>query len=326
MKKNQGLCLILAVVLAVSLIPLCAVAESPSFVKMSANVSLRSGPGTNYYAYTELKTGVTTLWLDNAWSSSGALWYKVKQGGTIGYVSASYTKLISNAGTARATSEVALRTGAGTGYTKLLDIPSGKTARLYGCAWDSSGTIWYEVSYNGKTGYICGKYALPEESAYYSDEPYYSGYGSQTARLTESRLASRSGPSTRYSEPGAFLSRGARVTLLSRAYDSMNEIWWVQAEFTENGVTRRVYTGSWRFDAYSFDLYSLPEEYLITSTSVSTARTLRYGPGDRYASMNKTPSRGQQVKVYAYENGWAQIELTVGGTLMRGWIPEGCLR
>ena len=58
----------------------------------------------------------------------------------------------------------------------------------------------------------------------------YTSYAYVNATLN-SRLATRTGPSTTYDEPGSFFSAGHNVTVLSRAYDTRNNIWWVQVEF-----------------------------------------------------------------------------------------------
>ena len=60
---------------------------------------------------------------------------------------------------------------------------------------------------------------------------------------TNQKLATRTGPGTQYDEPGTFLYAGASVTAVARAWDSYNEIWWVQVDFAEGSSRYRVYTG-----------------------------------------------------------------------------------
>ena len=80
---------------------------------------------------------------------------------------------------------------------------------------------------------------------------------STDGRVKDSRIATRSGPGTKYTEPGTFLSRGDSVIVHTKVWDSRNEIYWVQVEFTYRGEGYRVYTGSWRLDV---DLNRVPYE------------------------------------------------------------------
>ena len=57
---------------------------------------------------------------------------------------------------------------------------------------------------------------------------------SAIGRLNQ-QIATRSGPGTEYFEPGSFLRKGDYVTVHTKVWDSVNEIWWVQVEFTEGG-------------------------------------------------------------------------------------------
>ena len=71
----------------------------------------------------------------------------------------------------------------------------------------------------------------------YEQDPFwyvYSEYAYMPAVLN-SRLSTRTGPGTQYDEPGSFLKAGSEVTVLSKAYDTRNEIWWLQVSFREAG-------------------------------------------------------------------------------------------
>lgn len=82
-----------------------------------------------------------------------------------------------------------------------------------------------------------------------------------TYALTNDRLLLNDGPgTTRYfNRIGYFGSKDERVHVLARAWDPNNGIWWVKVEYPE-GTGRTGWTGYKRFAAYSFDLYSLPNE------------------------------------------------------------------
>lgn len=53
-----------------------------------------------------------------------------------------------------------VRTGAGTSYGKVIAIPYNKTVTWVKAKTkkDSSGNVWYKVTYSGKTGYALSKY------------------------------------------------------------------------------------------------------------------------------------------------------------------------
>lgn len=56
------------------------------------------------------------------------------------------------------TSAVNYRYGPGTGYASMGTIPSGKTLTILGDGRDSSGTVWFLITYNGKQGYVSSNY------------------------------------------------------------------------------------------------------------------------------------------------------------------------
>ena len=60
-----------------------------------------------------------------------------------------------------ATDTVNIRSGAGTGYDKVGKMPSGAIADLV----DDSVEGWYQVSYNGVTGYVSADYSKLTDSA-----------------------------------------------------------------------------------------------------------------------------------------------------------------
>ena len=85
----------------------------------------------------------------------------------------------------------------------------------------------------------------------------YTQYAYVTGTLN-ARLATRTGPGTQYDEPGSFLSAGSKVTVLSKAYDQRNGIWWVKCEIPYKKEIRVLWTGWKRFDHNVTDLESIP--------------------------------------------------------------------
>ena len=139
------------------------------------------------------------------------------------------------------------------------------------------------------------------------------------------KLSTRSGPGTGYEEYGTFLNPGDQVTLISRYYNSNDEIWWVQAEFTYQGATRRVYTGAKRIKE---DTSLLPVEAALGAATVLADMKPLTGPGEHFAPLSGTVKAGQQGKLWAYENGYAQFEYRdqeINRT-RRVWIPQEWVR
>ena len=143
---------------------------------------------------------------------------------------------------------------------------------------------------------------------------------------TNQKLATRTGPSTRYDEPGTFLYAGANVTAVCKAWDSYNEIWWVQVDFTDGSSRYRVYTGLKRLNV---NIQSLTEERNLGSDTVSETANARYGPGTSYASCSLNVPSGTRVTVWGRENGYSLVEYSdsrISNPLRRCWIPSSCLR
>jgi len=74
------------------------------------------------------------------------------------------------------------------------------------------------------------------------------------------RLATRSGPSTRYEDTGTYFLQDMDVLVLSKHYDSYNGIWWVKCRIEDRGAYRYLWTGVKRFYDQDWLLSVLPTE------------------------------------------------------------------
>ncbi|MBR4360387.1 MAG: hypothetical protein IKP32_07195 [Clostridia bacterium] len=153
-------------------------------------------------------------------------------------------------------------------------------------------------------------------------------YSYVTGRLNR-KLATRTGPSTKYDEPGSFLTAGASVIVHSRSYDSMNEIWWLQVEFTANGEKYWAYTGLKRVDG--INLYSILEEKQIGECYISQSTSCYYGPSYSYKQIRRSIPAGVSCKIYGYVYGsgpndsdFIQVEFYDYNInqLRRAWVPD----
>ena len=156
-----------------------------------------------------------------------------------------------------------------------------------------------------------------KEARVYKSDPRYSGVDLQM------ELATRSGPGTKYDEPGKFFIGTwdqVRVRVLGKEY--VDGTWWMLVDFDNGGKARyRVWTGLKRLEE-GLDL-SLIKEYYPTGqgTVEATSETFR-GPGGRYARANVTIKSWKDVVAYGRENGYVEVEFQQGKKWYRLWVPE----
>ncbi len=144
--------------------------------------------------------------------------------------------------------------------------------------------------------------------------------------LASERLATRSGPSTDYTELGTYKVKGEYVRIVTIAYDE-NGVGWIQCEVTYGGALRRVYTGLKRFDTSTFNLSQVPDEsqvYGAQRAYIDLACTLRYGPGSAYGVCKDTLD-SYYVDVLTVENGWALVLASSNNTPCRVWVEDRVL-
>ena len=99
------------------------------------------------------------------------------------------------------------------------------------------------------------QYGSPNNGQTYPSQNTGGAYG-----LAAYKLSTRTGPSTKYAEGGTYDVKGQYIHVLARAYDSVNEIWWVKCEIPYGGSVRVLWTGYWRFDPTTLSLDQLPVE------------------------------------------------------------------
>ena len=73
------------------------------------------------------------------------------------------------------------------------------------------------------------------------------------------KISTRSGPSTKYQDTGTYDLKGQYLRVLARAYDDVNEIWWIKCVIPTNG--RALWTGYKRFDHATLPLEIIPIEW-----------------------------------------------------------------
>ena len=225
------------------------------------------------------------------------------------------------------------------GYQRLAlpqAVPGVNRAEFFIPEWRSGSTNAYNVcisdilfaSSGSGTGYVSPGYpstpgvpsgpsntGSPSSSANHS-----TGNGVDAPLLM--RMATRSGPSTNYDGLGSYFTEGDWVTVMTKAYDKRNGIWWVQVEFKYQGTPRRAYTGVKRVDV---DLDFIPEEYAICQAHVDYACDAYYGPGTSFSRHKNPIPAGTFGTVFNTENGFAQLEFQDGSNKRRVWLPTDAL-
>ena len=159
---------------------------------------------------------------------------------------------------------------------------------------------------------------VPAPSIDYPSEGGVIGYNNQ-------RIATRFGPTTGYAEPGTFFSSGRHeLKVISRTWDNVNNGYWYQVEFMDNGEWLRAYTPANRIDVADPSL--IPNEVSdnepLDVRHSLVAHDVYYGPGTNYKKQQNLGA-GMRCAIYNIENGWAQVQYFSYVTYLtyRGWVP-----
>ncbi len=177
-----------------------------SYVEATANVNVRSGPGTGYTKLGVLAKGTKVEKL----GTSGS-WTIVNYNDQKAYISSNYLKGASSSsggsttqpGYVTATANVNVRSGPGTGYSKLGTLAAGTTVAKLG----ASGS-WTIINYNGTKAYVSSAYLKAASSSGENSSGGSTGYMAATTNVNV-----RSGPGTSYNIIGS-LYKGTIVPKL----------------------------------------------------------------------------------------------------------------
>ncbi len=112
---------------------------------------------------------------------------------------------------------------------------------------------------------------------------------------------------------------------ISSAYDSRNQIWWIQVELTYNGELRRVYTGVKRLNMAADQV---PAEQAEGGATLTRSVYAYWGPGYGYSMYGEVIPAGTSGTVYAREGYYAQFEFydEASQVIRRVWVPESALQ
>lgn len=182
----------------------------------TAKLWLRKGAGTNYATIVAMDKDTTVLVskVQNGWA-------RVKYGSYLGWSSLSYLKKVEDELTPidfYTTGTVNIRSDAGTSYKVLGVIPYNTLVRSSGRSKNVGSTPWYEVSYNGATGYVSSKYLRKSPK--------------QIEFVTTGKVNMRKGPSTNYDIIIA-IENGKKV-VSDGTYVDAQGVRWYKCTYGEN--------------------------------------------------------------------------------------------
>jgi len=243
------------------------VVEAAETKVTTANLNMRTGPGTGYAIITVIPKGAQV-----SVSGYSGDWAEVSYSGKSGYAHSSYLKSVSDV--RYTTANLNMRTGPGTSYQVILVIPKGAEVAVL----DSSSS-WYKVSYGGKTGYVSSTYLS----------------GTQTApaelpvRYTTANLNMRTGPGTSY-QVIVVIPKGAAVSVI----DSSSS--WYKVSY--GGKTGYVSS------TYLSGTQTAPAELPVRYTTADL--NLRTGPGTSYSIILTMP-KGSKVSILDTKSAWPKV-------------------
>ena len=162
----------------------------------TANLNLRSGPGTTFAVLVVIPNGSTV-------SITGPVqngYYPVNFQGTGGFASAGYLQPSATQTATVVNGALNLRSGPGTSYAVLVVMPNGATVTITGAQQNG----YYPVSFDGMAGFAAADYLQIDGG---SPPPPVS-----TPAWTTANLNLRSGPSTS-SSVVTVIPKGAQITL-----------------------------------------------------------------------------------------------------------------
>ena len=284
-----------------------------STVTTTESVKLRSGGGSNFSQVGTVPAGTSMTCLGSTTSSTGTTWYEVEYNGVTGYIYAGYAELsgdsaseefteISGGSTSSGStsyttgtasgkyahikkSAVNLRKGPGTAYAIITSIPVGAYATFNGkTATNKDGTHWYNVTYNGHTGWISRGYATLTNSKdsgggsgkstgpYDMDGNYiYTVDGSVHIRKSYNKDSKSLGT----------VSKGVYLDFLNKGATDARGVRWYKVEYGD-----KVGWVSSRYCVVKNSKGGGGDDYVKTTGSVN----LRTGPGLKYKTCGSVKS------------------------------------
>ena len=137
------------------------------------------------------------------------------------------------------------------------------------------------------------------------------------AAYLNQKMATRSGPGTKYTEELGTIPQSTDITVIAQA--ETNGTVWYMVEFTRNMKLYRCYTGKKRVNLSSNA--SIPwESPDYTEDTLIGGADAYYGPGTNYAKRKAGVYKNSVVRVFGVEGDWALCEYRENNRWARGYI------
>lgn len=167
---------IMAAVLLLTLLMtvFASTALAASKVRTTGSCNIRSGPGLGYSSRGTMPSGRTATYLGSRKKDGrGVYWLKIRYNGKTGWVSTKYAYVVGSSYDyddydyddydssvrVKASATVNVRSGPGTGYSKIGTLKKGNSLYYRGkVATDYNDNVWFAVYYNGKNGWVISRY------------------------------------------------------------------------------------------------------------------------------------------------------------------------
>lgn len=304
-----GLILLALTIWMISLNSAFAFVNLTWYVRATARVNVRSGPGVSYSDFGTLEKNEQVPYLnESAQDKGGQTWYKIRYY-SFGdaWVSSAYSRVVTDqagmSGVASINSQTVgsyveatngdsnLRTGPGLGYDDIGTVKDGECARyLNMTSVDERGVRWYKVFYNGEEGWLSSRYTTLREGVVldYTNMMYY-------ARAT-ARVNLRTGPGMDYPDIGT-LDKEEQVYYLFETQTDDSGLAWYKVQYYSQGV-------AWVSSAYCEIVMDYPNMMGIANLVTDITGTyveatggksnLRTGPGLDYDDID-TIKKGERA-------------------------------
>ena len=222
---------------------------------------------------------------------------------------------------------VNIRSGAGTGYSIKGSVTKGQRLTCTGkAAKDSGGNTWYQVNYNGSTGWISAGYVTQStgtDLSYCGPEVSMSG---STVTVTGDSVNVRAKPCLNGTDLG-IVKKGDTLTFKGKKSTDDRGIDWYKVSYNgSTGWISSVYSKVSGSGSSSSSGSGSSSESSADGTRYTTGQVnLRTGPGLFY-SVITTVGKGVEITITAKatdDRGVTWYKTTVGGKT--GWISSANL-
>ena len=155
-----------------------------------------------------------------------------------------------------------------------------------------------------------------------TNPPVIAPDGSVSATLLRD-IGVRTGPGTGYDYVGTYFRGGETVQVISKVWDPVNTLYWLQVDF--------VAVGGYHYRGYcvrekrvDVDAALIPDDPEGTPVTVTERTGSYFGPGPDYRAHDDTIPAGTRGKIFATENEYVLFEWRDNGQNVnrRAWIPE----